>query len=262
VPLDVTHLGWGHMNPYSMASAGTFDKRPWQSRPITQILAVAFVCLPPYGLAIWAQLSHKTITLRELFLFPLLLGGGCVLVTLLVYRFICGERIGSLNLRPARWYTDLAVGIILAAFFLGLLVVQQVVQSRWFPRSGGPPPEELVTLFTGIANDPLLLAVWLGPVAWFGVATFEELTRVFLLNRLWTVWSGPLGRWMVIVFSAALFGMAHIYQGPANAVAIGLQGMLYAWYYKRFGRVWPMIIGHALYDSTQVIQVVMAFRGG
>ena len=33
-------------------------------------------------------------------------------------------------------------------------------------------------------NDPLLLAVWPGPVAWLGVATFEELTRVFMLNRV------------------------------------------------------------------------------
>jgi len=260
--VDATRFDWAHMNDNSMASAGTLDKRPWQSHPITQILAVSFVCLPPYGFAIWAQLSQRTITLRELFLFPLLLGGGCVLVTLLVYRFVCGERIGSLNLKPARWHTDLIGGILLAAFLLGLLVVQQVVQSSWFPRSGSPPPEELVTLFNGIANDPLLLAVWLGPVAWFGVATFEELTRVFLLNRLWTVWPGPLGRWLVIGFSAVLFGMAHIYQGPANAVAIALQGVLYAWYYQRFGRVWPMIIGHALYDSIQVIQVVIACRGG
>jgi len=245
-----------------MASAGTIEKRPWQRRPITQILAVAFVCLPPYGFAIWGQLTQRTITLRELFLYPLLLGGGCVLLTLLMYRFVCGEPIRSLNLKPARWYTDLLAGILLAALFLGLLVLQQAVQSRWFPRSGGPPPEELVTLFTGIANDPVLLAVWLGPVAWLGVATFEELTRVFLLNRLWAVWPGTPGRWMVMLFSAVLFGMAHIYQGPVNAVAIGLQGLLYAIYYQRFGRVWPMIIGHALYDSAQVIQVVMAFGGG
>ena len=242
-----------------MTTAGIINQRPWRYRPVTQILAVAFVCLPPYAIAFWIQLSQRSITLRELFLFPLLIGGGCILATLLVYRFICRERIGSLNLKPARWYTDILAGLLLAAFFLGLLAIQHVLQSRWFPRSADPPPEELVTLFSAIANDPLLLAVWLGPVAWFGVATFEELIRVFMLNRLWTVWPGQFGRWMVIVFSAALFGLAHIYQGPVSAVAISVQGLLYALYYKRFGRVWPMIIGHALYDSAQVIQVAMAF---
>jgi membrane protease YdiL (CAAX protease family) len=118
-----------------------------------------------------------------------------------------------------------------------------------------------VTLFTGVVNDPLLLAVWLGPVVWLGVAAFEELTRAFMLNRLWTVWPQPVAYWLVMIASAALFGLAHIYQGPASVVAIALQGFLYAWYYRRFGRVWPMIIGHALYDSLQVIQVVMAFGG-
>jgi len=242
-------------------SSATLEKKPWQGRPITQILAVAIVYVPPYALAIWSHLSQRTITLKELFLYPLLLGGGSVALTLLVYRFICGERIASLNLKPGKWYTDIPAGVLLAAVFLGLLVLQQAVQSRWLPSTAGPPPEELVTLFTGVVNDPLLLAVWLGPVVWLGVAAFEELTRVFMLNRLWTVWPQPVARWLVMIVSAALFGLAHIYQGPASAVAIALQGFLYAWYYKRFGRVWPMIIGHALYDSLQVIQVVVAFGG-
>lgn len=245
-----------------MAPAATLEKRPWQKRPITQILAVAVAYLPVYSFALWSHLSHQTITLRELFLYPLLLGGGDVVLVLLIYRFVCGEPVASLNLKPGKWYTDILAGVVLAAFFLGLLVLQQVIQSHWFPHTAGPPPRELITLFKGIVNNPLLLAIWLGPVAWLGVATFEELTRVFMLNRLWTVWPQPLARWLVILVSAALFGLVHIYQGPVSAFFIGLQGLLYAWYYLRFGRVWPMIVGHALYDSVQVIQVVIAFHGG
>ena len=238
------------------------NKKSWQGLPITQIIAVAAVYVPPYALAIWMHLSQRTITLKELFLYPLLIGGGSVVFALLVYRFICGERLGSLNMKTGKWYTDVAVGIGLAALFFGLTLLQQVIQSRWLPRTGGPPAQTLMTLFTGIVNNPLLLALWLGPVAWLGVAAFEELTRVFMLNRLWKVWPQPLGRWLVMIVSAALFGLGHIYQGPVNAVAVGVQGLLYALYYKRFGRVWPMIIGHALYDSVQVIQIVIAFRGG
>jgi membrane protease YdiL (CAAX protease family) len=245
-----------------MTTSGTIGKKTWQGRAITQIIAVAVVCLPPYAIAIWMHPSQRTVTLQELFLFPLLLGGGCVVLALLVYRFVCGEQIASMNTRPGKWQTDLLVGALLAGFFLVFKAVQQAIQSRWLPRAASPPPEELVTLFNGIANDPLLLAVWLGPVAWFAVAAFEEIARVFMLNRLWAVWPQPLGHWVVIILSAALFGLAHIYQGPANAIAIALQGLLYAWYYEHFGRVWPMIIGHALYDSGQVIQVVIALRGG
>jgi len=181
---------------------------------------------------------------------------------LAVYRLICGERISSLNLKTGKWFADVLVGALLAASFLGLLVLQQVVQSGWLPRAAGPAPQELITLFRGIANNPLLLALWLGPVASVGVAAFEELSRLFMLNRLWTVWSQTSARRLVLAVSACLFGLIHIYQGPLSVAAIGLQGFLYGWYHMRFGRVWPMIIGHALYDSVQVVQLAIVFRGG
>ncbi len=244
-----------------MKTSATLDKQPWQKHPITQILAVVIVYVPLYIFALWSQLNQQTITLRELFLYPLLLGGGAVVFILLIYRFVLGEHIASLNLKPGKWFTDVLVGILLAAVFLGLLALQQVIQSRWMPRTQGPLPQELITLFGDIVNSPLLLAIWLGPVAWLGVAAFEELSRVFMLNRLWTIWAQPSVRWIILAISACLFGLIHIYQGSISVVAIALQGFIYGWYYVRFGRVWPMIIGHALYDSFQVIQVVIAFRG-
>ena len=242
--------------------SATLNKQPWQKHPITQILAVVAVCAPLYVFALWSHLSQQTITLRELFLYPMLLGGSNVVLILLIYRFICGERIISLNLKAGKWFTDVLAGLLLAAVFLVLLALQQVVQARWLPRAGGSPPQALLTLFQGIANDPVLLAIWLGPVAWLGVAAFEELSRIFLLSRLWIVWSQPSARWFILLISGCLFGLIHIYQGPVSAVTIALQGFLYGWYYMRFGRVWPMIIGHALYDSFQVIQVAIVFKGG
>jgi hypothetical protein len=244
-----------------MNTSATLDNQPWYKRPLTQILAVVVVYVPLYAFALWSQLSRQTTTLRELFLYPLLLGGGDVLFILIIYRFILKERIASLNLKPSKWYADILAGILLAVVFLALLFLQQVIQSRWMPRTQEPLSHELITLFGGIVNNPLLLAIWLGPVAWVGVAMFEELSRVFMLNRLWSVWPRPLIRWLILVLSACLFGLIHIYQGPANVVAIAVQGLLYGWYYMRFGRVCPMIIGHALYDSFQIIQVVIAFQG-
>ncbi len=244
-----------------MKKSTAIDKQPWQSRTITRILAVVIVYVPLYVFALWSQLSRETITLKELFLYPLLLGGGAVIFILLIHRFVLGEPVASLNLKPGKWLPDILAGILLAVLFLGLLVLQQVIQSRWVPRTQGPPPQELITLFGGIANNPLLLAIWLGPVAWLGVAAFEELSRVFMLNHLWAVWPKPFIRWLILILSACLFGLIHTYQGPVSVVAIAIQGFLYGWYYQRFGRVWPMIIGHALYDSFQIIQVVIAFRG-
>ncbi len=175
--------------------SAALEKQPWQRRPAIQIFAVAFVCAPLYLFALWTHLSQQVITLRELFLYPLLFGSGNVAIVLLTYRFVCGERITTLNLKGGKWFVDILTGVVLAAAFLVLLALQQIAQSRWLPHTSGPPPQSLITLFRGIANDPLLLAIWLGPVAWLGVAAFEELSRVFVLNRLWAVWSRPPARW-------------------------------------------------------------------
>jgi len=102
------------------------------------------VIVPPYAYAIWFQLAQRTITLNELFLYPLAVGGGSVVFTLLVYRIVSGEQIASLNLKPGKWYTDIFIGFLLAAVFLGLFMLQQIIQSNYFPMTVGPPPDELV----------------------------------------------------------------------------------------------------------------------
>jgi membrane protease YdiL (CAAX protease family) len=38
-------------------------------------------------------------------------------------------------------------------------------------------------------------------------------------------------------------------------------GLVYALYYLRFGRVWPLIIAHAAFDSLQILQAVNAGAG-
>jgi membrane protease YdiL (CAAX protease family) len=43
---------------------------------------------------------------------------------------------------------------------------------------------------------------------------------------------------------------------------ITLQGLLYGLYYQRFGRVWPLIIAHAMYDSIQVLFTIVILGTG
>jgi len=233
----------------------------WQERRLTQVLAVAATLAPLYGFALWTHLNPAPLSLRQLFLYPLLLGGGDVVLILFAYRYVCGQPLARLNRKEGAWWSDLGSGVFLAALFLALLFAQRWAEMQRGPGSSDPPSQALVTLFEGIAQDPVLLAVWLGPVVWIGVAGFEELARAFFLDRLWSVWPGRWARWGVILVSGALFGLVHLYQGPTSVVAIGLQGVLYGVYYLRFGRLWPMIVGHALYDSFQVVQVVRVFGG-
>ena len=234
----------------------------WQSRPLTQILAVIAGYLPLYLFALWSHLSEKIITLKELFLYPLLLGGGNVILVLVLYKYICGEPLSSFHLKPGKRITDIIVGILLGFLSLGIMTLQTVIQSNILPSTSSPPAPEFITLINGIANNPLLAVIWLGPVVWIGVAMFEEITRVFMLNRLWKIWPRPFARWIFLFISAFFFGLVHIYQGPVNMVFVSVQGLMYGWYYLRYGRVWPLIIAHGIFDSVQVLQIVMIFSNG
>lgn len=239
----------------SMKSNPESSKR----RPSTRILAVLVGFVPVYAVALGSNLSGRTITLDGLFLYPLVFGGGTIVLILLMHRYVLGESLTTLQLKPGRWYSDILAGVILGLLSLGIKLVQGIVQSSLFAAQSDPPAEEIMTLFSGIAGNPTLIALWLGPVVWIGVAGFEELIRIFALNHLWRVWPRPLIKWLVLIGTAALFGLVHIYQAPLNMFFLTIQALLFGWYYLKFGRVWPLIIAHAIYDSLQVVQILMVF---
>ena len=244
-----------------MDSTKKSDPESSKRRLSTRILVVLIAFVPPYAVALGTNLSGRTITLDQLFLYPLVLGGGTIILILLMHRYILGEPLATLQLKPGRWYSDILAGVFLGLLSLGLKLVQGFVQSSLFAAQPNPPAEEIVTLFRGIAGNPMLIALWLGPVVWIGVAAFEELIRIFALNHLWRVWPRPQTKWLVLIGTAVLFGLVHIYQDPLSMLFITIQGLLYGWYYLKFGRVWPLIIAHAIYDSLQVVQILMVFQG-
>ena len=53
-----------------------------------------------------------------------------------------------------------------------------------------------------------------------------------------------------------LIGLAHGYQGPAAFLSITLKSVLAGWYFLSSGRVRPLIVAHAVYDSVQIAMAV------
>ena len=104
----------------------------------------------------------------------------------------------------------------------------------------------------------MLLALWLGPVVWIGIAGFEEFWRVFVLRRLWLVFPGRANAWAVLLVVSAFIGIAHGYQGPAAILSIGFKSVLMGWYFMKSGRIRPLIVAHAVYDSVQIVLAVRA----
>ena len=238
------------------------NTRPVTEKPGTliQLSAAMAVLLPMAGLTVWMYLLRDSSPgLLEFFLGPLLFGGGMIFWILYLHVGPCRDHLSSLGLLGHGWWRDIAVGTVLGSAFLALKAVTQPLLNRLFaPR---PPSQEIIQLIEGVSQDPCLLVLWLGPVVWIGIAGFEELWRVFILRRLWNVFTSPAGQWTVLLFVSALVGLAHAYQGPAAIVSIGIKSVLMAWYFKSRGRCRPLIVAHAVYDSVQIVMAVVAMRG-
>ncbi len=240
-----------HLTPVAESSS----RRPWAT-----LVALILVYLP-YLHAFWIHQSGREISVAELMLYPLLLGGAEVALILVLIRCLFRERIADLNRKAGRWFTDILSGLLLCVISFAVMIVHASLIAPLLPERSGPPPQAVETLFRALAENPKLLVLWLGPVVWLGVAAFEELSRVFLLDRLWKLWPGPTGRGGAILLSSILWGLIHFYQGTSSVVGVSLLGLVYALYYLRFGRVWPLIIAHAAFDSLQILQAVNAGGG-
>lgn len=233
--------------------------RPWQRRSSTQILCALTLALPMIAIAYWVyRLQDGGVTLRVMFLGPMVGGSALVFWILFLHLVVCGDGLDGLGvgIKPLR--LDILLGAGLSAGLLAFQHAFGAIAGRLFPPR--PPAPGIIELLSAVAHDPWLLALWLGPVVWIGVALFEELSRAFLLRRAWRAWSGTAGAWCGILLVSALTGAMHAYQGPAATLSIGLQSVLLGWFFLRTGRLRALIVAHALFDSAQVVLTVATIR--
>jgi membrane protease YdiL (CAAX protease family) len=59
-----------------------------------------------------------------------------------------------------------------------------------------------------------------------------------------------------VTISTAIRLLYHLYQGPIAFVGIVPFGFVLAWWYARTGRLWPVIVAHALADFVALIGYV------
>jgi len=235
------------------------EARPWQRNTSTQLLSALALAVPMAGIAWWVHLLQEGgITLRLMFLGPMAGGGALTVWILFLHLAVCGDGLDRLGfVRKSPW-RGILLGVGLAAALLAFHFAFNAAAGQLFPPRR--PSPGIVELIAGVARDPWLLALWLGPVVWLGVAFFEELARAFLLRRLWQVWPGTEGAWGAILAVSALIGTVHQYQGSGAVVSIGLQSVLLCWFYLRTGSILSLIVGHALYDSAQIVLAVVTIR--
>ncbi|MGJ4138320.1 CPBP family intramembrane glutamic endopeptidase [Corynebacterium evansiae] len=63
----------------------------------------------------------------------------------------------------------------------------------------------------------------------------------------------------VFAASALLRGSYHLYQGYSAGLGNVIMGVIYLWYFKRTGRIWPLVIGHGLIDTVAFVGYAVLF---
>jgi membrane protease YdiL (CAAX protease family) len=81
-------------------------------------------------------------------------------------------------------------------------------------------------------------------------ALFEEiLVCGYVIQSL----RGRFGIALAVNASIALRMSFHLYQGPAAFLSFAVFGLLFTLFYIRTGRLWPLIVAHALIEAIQLL---------
>jgi membrane protease YdiL (CAAX protease family) len=196
-------------------------------------------------------LAEQTVTLNasasprpllDLTLQLLRIGFGLVVVGLVWYLLKrSGEGLGTLGVDRTQPWRDLRRGAALAALVGGAGIV-------WYLAA------HAAGINLSVAAQGLPDEWWRTPVLVLGAlenAIVEEVVVLgFVLHRLRQIgWGWPSAIWT----SALIRGSYHLYQGVGGFVGNVVMGLLFGWLFRRWGRVMPMIVAHALIDIVAFI---------
>lgn len=162
----------------------------------------------------------------------------------LLWRSGFGPRqIGLGRLRPR---PDLLGGLGLA-MLIGLPGLGLYVAARALGLSASVEPAELYDTWWRI---PVLL------IAAFANGWAEEVIVVaYLLTRLQQLRVNPVA---AILISSLLRGAYHLYQGFSAGLGNVVMGLVFAYVWRRTGRLWPLIIAHGVIDSVAYVGYALA----
>lgn len=152
-----------------------------------------------------------------------------------------GEPPSVIGLDASQPGRDVARGVVLAAVVGGAGLALYLTAFR-LGASLNVVPESLPAVWWRI---PVLLL----DAAQNGLVE-EILVIGYLLYRLDQLGTRPV---TAITVSALLRGSYHLYQGFSAFVGNALMGALFAVLYRRWGRVTPLIVAHALIDAVAFV---------
>lgn len=143
--------------------------------------------------------------------------------------FLLGSSLSRPRWRDWAWGAGLAALIGIPGLALYVVSLQLGLTKEVIPA-------------TDAAKVPLLLV-------WSAANAFAEETVVvmWLVTRLTQL---RVPAWGAIAASAVLRGTYHLYQGFSAGLGNIVMGLVFAYFYHRTGKVWPLILAHFLIDAV------------
>jgi membrane protease YdiL (CAAX protease family) len=202
------------------------------------VLLVAFGVTVPHSLrALFSpeSLANRAPPITNVALHRTVLYELGVMLILIPFLRVRGWTRERLGIRPTTKDSLWGVGIVLG-YYLGVLVT--ILANVW-------PQAVLVASRTRLNRGPFdwpsITAVSLvNPV-------FEE---VFVCGYVITALRERFGTTTAVNVSAGIRVFYHFYQGALGVLGIAPMALLFAYWFARTGRLWPLIVAHALQDFT------------
>lgn len=208
------------------------NKLPYQAE-IAIVVALAFgYFIGASVLALFAPRSQPPIT-------------GATLALLLAIEAALGLLVlGFLWLRGWRWRDlglkfasrDVAEGVVLAIVACVAYAVTMIAATMLGAVDAAEPPPRLAA--PGISLLIITAVSIVNPL-------YEE---VFVTGYLMSALKQRHSQWLAIFVSTVVRVLYHLYQGIQGVLTIAPLGLVFAYWFARTGRLWPVIVAHGLID--------------
>lgn len=166
-----------------------------------------------------------------------------VFVMLAAFLWVRGWRPQRLGLKPT--LKDSAMGAALAvANYVAYVTLWLIVVNLW-PRIG-QIGASMHLVGPGLRLTNIVLISIVNPL-------FEE---VFVCGYVVTALQPRLGMATAVNISAGIRVFYHLYQGAIGVIGIVPMGLIFGYWFGRTGRLWPLIVAHAVGDVAGLIPYV------
>jgi membrane protease YdiL (CAAX protease family) len=207
----------------------------------------AFVSVLAFGLFVFASLSyalqpgrHAHYSVASLLRLTLIeLGLAAVLGGFLWLRGWTVRRIGLIP-----QVNDIAIAVLLFVGVYAAWVVVFYLTLALAPGLAGG----MQTTATSLIDRGIPL--WVVAVNTIVNPVFEE---VFETGYVIAALKRDDNPWLAINVSVAIRLACHLYQGPLGVLSIIPTGLIFAFWFARTGRLWPVILAHAAMDLIAIL---------